>query len=238
MEDPLGKVFVVIPVFNGWQMTHNLLWELYRKERENIELVLVMDNASTDPEVEQGLKWWKSEWKEKNEPMGVASITNVENIGFTKNSNKGLRFICEMGTVAPDDIVILLSNDVKVNGKFISQIKTILEETPKSLVGGILYSNDTGWNKFGDKVFPYIEGWLLATTMENWVELDYFDEIYAPHCMEDVDLSTKALRLGYQLVPLNNPGLVHLAGQTIKYTDERHERTKINQEKFRNKWTT
>lgn len=232
----MGRVFVVIPVFNGWQMTHNLLWELYRKERENIELVLVMDNASTDPEMVGGLDWWKSEWKEKNDPMKVVSITSTENVGFLRNSNSGLRFICEMGTVNPEDIVILLSNDVKVNGKFISQIKTILEETPKSLVGGVLYSNDTGWNKLNNQVFPYIEGWLLATTVRNWIELEYFDERYAPHIFEDIDLSTKALSLGYELVPLNNPGLQHLSGQTIKYSPERDELTKVNQEKFRQKW--
>lgn len=232
----MGKVHIVIPCFNGWNLSHELLWNLYRKERENIEMVLVMDDASTDPEVSSGLKWWKSEWGDKSQPMKVISITSSENIGFTLNSNKGLKYICENMETSPDDIVILLSNDVKVNGKFISQIKDIIEENPKSLVGGILYSADTGWNTFDGKVFPYIEGWLLATTVQNWKELDYFDELYSPHCMEDVDLSTKALKLGYQLVPLNNPGLVHLVGQTIKYTEERHQLTKINQEKFRLKW--
>lgn len=230
----MPKIYVVIPLFNGWEMTHNLLWSLYRKERENIESILVMDNASTDPEVEQGLKWWRSEWKEKTDPLKINSIVNTENIGFTLNSNKGLKEIASFAN--PEDIIILLSNDVQVNTKFISQIKDIIADTPKSLVGGILYSNSTGWNEFSGKVFPYIEGWILATTVENWRELDYFDERYAPAIFEDIDLSTKALALGYQLVPLNNVGLHHMVGRTIKYSPERDALTKINQEKFKNKW--
>jgi GT2 family glycosyltransferase len=233
----MSNVYVVIPIFNGWAMTHNLLWNLYRKERENIEMILVMDNASTDPEVATGLNWWRAEWKEKSDPLKVISITNAENIGFTLNSNDGLRYICnEVADVEPNDIVILLSNDVQVNGKFISQIKDIIEQTPKSLVGGILYSNSTGWNEFNGQVFPYIEGWVLATTIQNWKELDYFDELYAPACFEDIDLSTKALKLGYELIALNNPGLHHMVGQTIKYSPERDALTKINQQKFREKW--
>lgn len=229
----MSKVYIVIPAYNGWAMTHELLWNLYRKERENIEMVLVSDNNSTDPEVEGGLKWWKSEWSNKSEPFVVNSIINME-AGFTPNSNRGLKEITSFANI--EDIVVLLSNDVKINGKFISQIKTIFEENSKSLVGGILYNTSTGWNEFDSRVFPYIEGWMLVTTVENWKELNYFDELYAPHVFEDIDLSTKALSLGYELVPLNNPGLVHMAGQTIKYSPERDELTRINQEKFRRKW--
>lgn len=230
----MPKVHIVIPMYNNWELTHNLLWSLYRKERENIESILVMDDVSTDTDVVGGLNWWRAGWREKTDPLKIRSITNEENLGFTLNSNKGLQEISKIAD--PSDVVILLSNDVQINAKFISQIVSIVEETPKVLVGGIAYLSSTGWNNFGDTVFPYLEGWLLATTVENWKELDYFDPRYAPHCMEDVDLSTKALKLGYQLVPLNNVGLVHLAGRTIKYTDERHEQTRINKDKFEEKW--
>ena len=110
-----------------------------------------------------------------------------------------------------------MSNDVRIHGKFVSQIKEIVTNSPKSLVGGVLYSKDTGWNKFGDKIFPYLEGWLLATTVGNWKELGYFDERFSPCDFEDVDLSTTALSLGYELVPLNNPGLVHMGAGTLGY---------------------
>lgn len=230
----MPNTYIVIPLYNNWTLLHEQLWNLYRKERENITSVLIVNDCSTDPEVEGGLRWWKAEWKEKSDPLPVEVINNGGNLGFLKTSNLGMKHIADTVSQNPDDIIILLSTDVKIHGKFVSQIKELLE-IPKTLVGGILYSTDTGWNRF-DRVYPYLEGWILATTVENWKELGYFDELYIPHTFEDVDISTKALSLGYQLVPLNNMGLQHLAGQSIKYSPERDKLTKINQEKFRLKW--
>lgn len=231
----MPKLFIVIPLYNNFQLLHEMLWSLYRKERENIDGILVVNDCSTDTEVEGGLKWWKAEWKEKADPLLVMTLENEENLGFLKTSNRGMKHIADTVSQDPNDIIILLSTDVKIYGKFVSQIKEMLANSPKSLVGGIVYNQDTGWNKF-DQIYPYVEGWLLATTVANWKELDYFDELYSPHVFEDIDLSTKALSLGYELVALNNVGLQHLAGQSIKYTPERDELTKINQKKFQSKW--
>ena len=226
----MSKVYIVIPCFNHWQLSHELLWNLYRKERENIDTVLVVDNASTDEDVKSGLEWWQDR-------MGggfpVKVTYNSENYGFLKSANIGLQEMCMNDE---NDLVILISNDVLVYSKFISQIQLALVENPKSLVGGVLYSHDTGWNTFKGVTYPYIEGWLLATTVKNWKELNYFDEEFCPCDFEDIDLSTKALKLGYQLVPLNNVGLVHKGAQTISYGAERLVNTLMNKTKFETKW--
>lgn len=220
-------IHLLIPAYNGWDLTHQLIFSLFKKEDENISSVIVMDNCSNDEEVGPGMNWWK---EQKRERFGILRQEN--NVGFLRNANSGLK-----RAWAPDDILILISNDVLVRGKFIDQIKTILSESSKSLVGGILYSHDTGWNKLGDKIFPYLEGWLLATTAESWAELGYFDEQFVPHIFEDIDLSTTALSLGMQLVPLNNSNLSHAGGGTITYTEQRHELTRANMKKFGEKWT-
>jgi GT2 family glycosyltransferase len=219
-------IHLLIPSYNGWDLTHQLIFSLFKKEDENISSVVVMDNCSDDVEIEPGMAWWK---EQKHERFGI--IRQEENVGFLRNANSGLK-----RAWAPDDILILISNDVLVRGKFIDQIKSVLDESPKSLVGGILYSHDTGWNKMGDKIFPYLEGWLLATTAESWKELGYFDERFTPADFEDVDLSTTAISLGYQLVPLNNPSIEHLGGRTIGYSEARLARTNINKKKFEDKW--
>lgn len=229
----MSNVKIVIPMYDKWELTHNLLWSLYKHERKNISSILVMDNCSPDPEVQQGLNWWKAEWKEKDDPLPVTNIRNEENLGFLRSCNVGLKETVSKSQ--DDDIIILLSNDVQVRGGFVEQIVDCLK-APKTLVGGILYTQDTGWNKFGDKIFPYLEGWLLATTVANWKELNYFDERYAPHIFEDVDLSTKAISLGMELVPLNTVSLVHGSGGTITYNEERHELTRLNKDKFGEKW--
>lgn len=225
------NIHIVIPVYNQWGLAHEQLWNLFRKEGENISSILLVDDVSPDDEVAGGIRWWCSQFGEK---YPIRSITNEENLGFLLSCNKGLREIEKYAN--NEDIIILLSTDVKIMGKFLSQIGEIIESNSKSLVGGILYTHDTGWNTFSGKIFPYIEGWLLATTVENWKELGYFDEIYAPNDMEDLDLSATAQKLGYELVPLNNVGLQHLGGRSIGYSPEREAITKINQEKFKKKW--
>jgi GT2 family glycosyltransferase len=215
-------------------MLHNLLWQLNRKEKENITSVLVVNDCSNDDgETENGLKWWS----ESKVGLPVRVLNLPENIQFLRCANAGMKYVCDVNYPSHDgDILILLSNDVLVNGKFISQICDIIDGNSSSLIGGILYSHDTGWNKFGEKLFSYLEGWLLATTVQNWKMLDYFDERYTPCDFEDVDLSTKASNLGMELVPLNNVGLVHKGAATIGYNETRLANTKKNQKLFEEKW--
>ena len=227
----MSNVHIVIPAYNHYELLHNLLWQLNRKEKENISSILIMDDCSPDEEIEGGLGWWESSHLFSKFSCKFQSV----NAEFLRNANDGiLSLVCKY---SHDDIGILLSTDVLVYTKFISQIRDTLLETPKSLIGGVLHSHDTGWNKFGDRLFPYLEGWLLATTLGNWKELDYFDDRFAPCDYEDVDLSTTAAALGYQLVPLNNVGLVHKGGGSIGYSPKRLKQTNINKKKFEEKWT-
>jgi GT2 family glycosyltransferase len=60
--------------------------------------------------------------------------------------------------------------------------------------------------------------------------------MFAPNDMEDVDLSTKARKLGMTLCSYPEGYVSHLGGRTIGYGTEREEITKRNREKFREKW--
>jgi len=228
----LPKVHIIIPCWNHWDLTHTLLGSLYAKERLNIDSVTVVDNGSDEEAVQQGLKWWMKEAKDFN----VFSYHIEENVGFLLASNEGLQFVAGFDEIKPNDIMILLSNDVLIHAPFIPQLVGYLALEPKSLVGGILYSHDTGWNRFNGRIYPYLEGWLLATTVQGWKELGYFDKQYSPSDFEDICLSTTALSRGYKLVPLNNPSISHLGGRSYGYDDVRRLRTERNRELFRKKW--
>lgn len=229
----MSKVYIVIPHYQNWELTHARLWELYKHCREDIEEVIIVDDCSLDDMTRGGLKWW-ADWEKKQE-FRVSSISTEENLGFLKASNFGIFHVCNR--VRNNDIIVLLSNDVEIRTNFVRQIVDIISQSPDTLVGGVLYSHDTGWNRFGDKIFPYLEGWLLATTREGWsVAGQGFDTRFAPNDYEDVDLSTSLGQIGYALAPLNNPGLHHIGGQSIGYTKERLERTNINKKKFEEKW--
>ena len=227
------KIHIVIPVYNNYYLTNNILWSLYKKEKANIDTILVVNDCSSAAEVATGLQWWDSHGL-----LPLRTIINKENMGFLKSSNLGIETILDFKTTAPEDVVILLSNDVRIESKFIQNIKDLTKEDPKSLIGGILYAHDTGWNTFSDRTFPYLEGWLLAATAKTWTELGTFDTAFVPNDFEDVDLSTRALALGYNLVSLNNPGIIHMGGQSIKYGDKRLAITHLNKKKFADKWSS
>jgi GT2 family glycosyltransferase len=231
---PRMNVHIVVPSYNHWELTHELIWNLYRKERMEISSLLIVDNGSTDKEVADGLKWWTRDINMPYQfPINVLRIE--ENCGFLLASNRGLQDA--VGILSnPGDIIILLSNDVQIHSKFIWQIRDILESKSRVVVGGKLYTSDTGWNTFGAITFPYLEGWLLATRACDWYELGYFDPIFAPQDYEDIDFSVTAFNAGYDLVPLNNVGLVHKGAATYGYNPEREANTIKNKEKFRQKW--
>ncbi len=56
----LGKVYVILVNYNGWQDTAECLESLMRSEHENFQVVVV-DNASTDHSIEKLQLWAKGE---------------------------------------------------------------------------------------------------------------------------------------------------------------------------------
>jgi GT2 family glycosyltransferase len=221
-------ISIIIPFFNRWDLTHQRLMDLHKWINEDVEVVLVND-ASTDVEVEGGCAWWQ-----KNSVRHTIKYRkNEENLGFGGSMNAGAR-------VASGDILVFLSNDVVIAGDFIPQIKGILRANDKTLVGGRIIYWEAGWNQFEHKgkkfVIPYAEGWLLACTREIWDNLGGFDPLYGKYAVEDIDISTTAISLGYELKGLDNPHLRHIGGATATYDEHRMNYTIANKEKYIEKW--
>jgi len=218
------KLSVVIPCYNHWELTHQLLFDLFKFCINSLDEVIVANDASTDKEVYTGLGFWKSKMK-----FPMVTVESDENQGFTLTANMGMK-------KASGDILVLISNDVRVRTDICKQIRDIIEQDAKVLIGNTLIDFDSGWNTFDGKIYKYLDGSLLACTREVWEDLGGFDKIYSPGDFEDVDISTKAVELGYTLVSTNNDLVWHLAAQTTGYTPERLERTKRNQKRFAEKW--
>jgi GT2 family glycosyltransferase len=219
------KVSFVVPSYNNFQLVNQLLVDIH--EHTKADEVIVVDDCSTDEVAVNGLAWWASNY-------GVRVMRPVENLGFLKSSNYGMK-------AATGGIICLVSTDVRILGDVITPIENTLKESLKTLFGGIVYRDSTGWNEFKysgftNKIFHYAEGWFLATGKEQWEELGYFDERYAPHDFEDVDLSTKAVSMGYNLFSMPSGLVKHTGAATIGYTDARRELTEKNRKIFEEKW--
>lgn len=216
----------VIPTYNRYDLLHQVLYDIY-KNCSPVHEVVVVDDSSTEDSYQNGLRWWKG-----NGMLPIRHVKTDENRGFLRASNIGLK-------KAKGDIICLLSNDVRVHGNIVKAITDfIASERGGTLVGGRMIDWDSGWNTFDDRTFKYLEGWLLATTQNAWKELGYFDDVFAPSDYEDVDLSTTALSLGYELLSLPEELTHHIGGQSIGFNPEREKITQENQKKFRKKWLT
>lgn len=219
------KVSFVIPIYNHFELVNQLLVDIMANTRP--DEVIVVDDYSKDEATLNGLRWWSHN-------MSVKVIRPIENLGFLKASNYGLK-------KATGDVVCLISSDVRVYKDLASFAKGMTFVPGKTLMGGRVLEFDTGWNTFNGKTYPYVEGWLLVAKREHWEELGYFDERYAPHDYEDVDLSTTAISKGFQIgqiTPDNGQVVEHIGAKTIGYNEGRLAVTERNREKFREKWIT
>jgi len=204
------------------------LYEMNIHLKEVCEIVLVND-ASPDDSFEGNLAWWQNLKKHE-----VKYVKNPENLGFGGSMNRGAK-------KATSEFLIFLSNDVQVSGDFVSPVIQSLTENPERLVGGRIIDWPAGWNEFntpqGKVVVPWLEGWLLAATRTGWEELGGFDPIFGKFDVEDLDLSTRAAEIGYELVPLNLAFLRHMSGVTINSLNiDRMKITEENKAKYIEKW--
>lgn len=222
------KNIIVTLQYNKIELTNRLVVDLGRYEPDLIDKIIIVDNGSDN----NSGKMWYENWKTSSAPIQFEGLD--ENLGFTLGANYGLQQACKYAEER--DLIFLISNDVEVNGPFIKQAEEYLLNPYPKLVGNRHIYWDSGWNKFGERVFDYLEGYFLATTKLGWQELGFFDPAYAPFDYEDVDLSTKAHYLGFNLVSLNNPNIIHQGGGTLGYNPEREAITKRNREYFKNKW--
>jgi GT2 family glycosyltransferase len=216
---------IVIPSYGHWDLTHSLLFDIYNNFPQDVE-ILVVDDCSPDAEVLKGLAWWMNGMLKGR----LHVIINKENLGFLRTANLGV-------SKATGDMVMLVSNDVRINDRLAySRLSGAVNcDIDGVFAGARLLDYDTGWNTFGGRTYPYLEGWLLVFWKSWWMKLGGFDERYAPYDFEDVDLSTKVLASGGKIVGVDIQAL-HLGAQTYKYSLDREAQTKINQEKFRLKW--
>ena len=220
---------IVVPCYRHPELANQILMDIY--QNCTADEVIVVDDFSNDEETKNVYEFWQR----IGEAFPLKILYLPENVGFVKASNAGLK-------EATGDIVALISSDVRIY-KDLKRFTGEILKPPfeKVLLGGRKLDYDTGWNTFDGKIFPYLEGWALITTRMGWTMLGYFDEQFAPHDYEDIDLSTTALSMGCELrvfPPWHGEVMEHMVAKSIGYTDERRAITEAHRELFRQKWAT
>lgn len=220
---------VIMPYYNHWDLTHARLQELRMNLPDENEICLVND-CSPDDDTKLGAAWWQKSAARHS----IKHHYNKTNLGFGGSMNYGAN------KMAVGDRLVFLSNDVEVHADFTKELDTLFDAPTNSngkLIGAELLTYYTGWNNLKEWFAPYVNGWFLACTKEDWKKLGGFDPRYGKFDYEDVDLSMTALSLGFELIGMNKPRLIHLGGQTVRMvTPDRQKLTIMNRIKFVEKW--
>ncbi|HEY2148210.1 MAG TPA: glycosyltransferase family 2 protein, partial [Pirellulales bacterium] len=250
--EPLPSASIVIPSYNGIELTENCLRALAESlPRDFRGEIIVVDDCSTDDTAPR-LQAWR-----KREPR-LKVIRNLQNSGFVVTCNNG-------AAAASGDVVILLNNDTLPQRGWIEPLLRLLRDKPDAgavggkLVypdgrlqeaGGIVFSDGSAAN-FGkwqqaidDPLFNYVRevdyvtGALIATRRELFNELGQLDLRYRPIYYEETDYCFRLREHGYKVYYHPESVVIHLEGVTCG-TDmasgtKRYQA--VNREKFRERW--
>jgi glycosyltransferase involved in cell wall biosynthesis len=183
--------------------------------------VVFVDNGSDD------LTYRALEGLKQRFAPCVEVVHNERNEGFGPANNKGAEY-------ARGDVLVFTQPDVTFHGDVIEPLQQVKNGY---LYGARLLDRDTGWNRFGKTVVPYLEGWFLCCTATSWNEVGGFDPRYVPADFEDVDLSWHWVQKGHALIQLNLPvSHDHMGASAWSQFTGREQVTIRNRDLFAEKW--
>lgn len=185
-------VSIVIPNFNGAKLLGKNLPKVLES---NPDEIIVVDDASVDASTKV-IKRFKD----------IKLIQNQKNLGFVPSVNKGVE-------AARSEIVGLLNNDVTPSKNF---LKPILPYFKNDKIFGVNFLEPQfSWAKaeFRNGFIvhgsgpiqntPHISFWAsggsAAFSAEKWRTLGGFDTLYHPFYWEDIDLSYRAWKRGWEI---------------------------------------
>ncbi len=202
------KVDIIIPNYNGADLfKRNLSGVLSSSEKYKSNIIIV-DDASNQNEFSELEKIVKEYANSR-----IKLISNKLNLGFSATVNRGV-------SESDADYVVLLNSDISVTSDF---LKSPIEqmESNQNLFGigfmDLSYESDKiikrgrGIGKFKrgflvhrrgevDKSDTlWISGGSCIVRKNLFVSLGGFDSLYSPFYWEDIDLSYRAQKVGYEI---------------------------------------
>jgi len=231
---PCGRPMVSGPEFSILLLTYTRPDLLEQRLREIATLcpvpglyeVVVGDNGSPNREASLVVATFQV-----SGPAGfpVRPVRISPNAGFGRGFNALMEH-------ARGEYWACLSDDVRVTGDLIAELKNAFRNAPGGLVCQRIIDWPAGWNQFADTLVEYPEGYFLAAHRDVWGTLGYFDPRFYPNDYEDVDLGRTAWSKGVPLVPWPSLPLVHTGAQTVGHSPERFRQTIAMRAVFAEKW--
>lgn len=205
------KISIVIPSYNSELVLKKNLSHVVESlnDYKNNSEIIISDDSSTDKSVD-----FINEFIDKNKEVKIKLLVSEKNKGFSSNVNKGVE-------EAAGEILILLNTDVSPRANFIPFLLKHFDNEKVFAVGCLDESIEDGkivkrgrgkgeWTRgflshsaanidSSDKTL-WISGGSGAFRKGIWDKLGGLDSVYDPFYWEDIDLSYRALKSGYELI--------------------------------------
>ncbi len=214
------KVSIIIPIYGQLAYTLHCLKSIAEHPPKVEYEVIVVNDCSPD-----------SSKSILEHVKGIQLINNVENLGFIRSSNAGVK-------AAKGEYLYFLNNDTQVTPGWLDELLLTFQRFPgtglagSKLVypdgtlqeaGGIIWQDGSAWN-FGcnqDPKLPlynyarevdYCSGASIMVPKGLFNELGGFDEHYLPAYCEDSDLALKIRDRGLRVIYQPMSEVIHFEG--------------------------
>jgi GT2 family glycosyltransferase len=217
------SIDVVVPTYNGWELTRTCLEQLQLQTAQHS--VIVVDNASTDGTPERVRRSFSS----------VRVIERAQNRGFAVACNAGAR-------AGDGDVVVLLNNDVECSPHFLERVIAPLRENDRigSVAAVLVKPGRTMIDSVGltaDRTFagfPRLRGRSVAELgfaspvlagpagaagafrRVAWEQVDGLDEHVFMYG-EDLDLALRLRAAGWETAVAPDAVAVHVGSASIRH---------------------
>jgi hypothetical protein len=230
-------ISIIIVNYNGFNLLKNCLTTLYKFANGFTFETILIDNNSTEGDIEEVLQGFDK----------VNLIKNQMNLGFSRANNVGLN-------LAQGKYVLYLNNDIYFTENSIKKIFDFAEENnEKTFIGCKLLNPDKSWqistanftstlnfvssNFFLYLLFPaspyfnkyylykknintpievdYVLGAFLFGSRESLLKLNGFDERFFFYA-EDIDLCYRLRLIGGKTIFYPGTYVVHVGGASVK----------------------
>ena len=224
------RVTVIVTVRNAFTLTVECLAALARHPQTTPFELLLVDDASTDPDIAQLASI-----------SGMHMLRNSANLGFLLSCNRAIK-------VARGDYVHILNNDTQVQAGWLDALVSWLDSHPDTAIAGsqlifpdgrlqeagvrlVRPENDEPAALVGDLIglgdspnepryqYPrevdYCSGASLLIRRSLLENLGGFDTRYTPAYFEDADLAYAARAAGYRVMYIPDSKVVHHLSATL-----------------------
>jgi GT2 family glycosyltransferase/glycosyltransferase involved in cell wall biosynthesis len=217
---PQPLVSVIIPTYGQLQTTLCCLAAIAANPPEAAIEVIVIDDASLDPDVAR-----------LAQVQGIRFVVQPDNLGFLRTCNMAAR-------LARGEFLLFLNNDTQVQRGWLDAMlesfrrdpavgavgsKLIFPDGRLQEAGCLIWSDGTGWNigRFDHPGQPeynyprevdYCSGASLMVPRTLFADLGGFDARYAPAYFEDVDLAFRLRARGWKVVYQPRSCVMHVEG--------------------------